>query len=490
MNPPLDPYAGLPPALQALMWLLLGLTLVTFLTVSTLLILSRVELRRQRRATELQQEADYLWVYLVPALNEEVTIADSVQRLVGVDATHKLILVIDDGSDDRTPEILAGIEPQVPYLKVLRRDLPNARVGKSAGLDNAWQFLHERVLTAPEYAHWPAERVIVGVVDADGRILPDAPRVLAGVFGDERVGGCQCLVRIYNRGRFLTWAQDVEFGVTGYAYQLGRSALGTANMGGNSQYMRLSTLDDVAVTEDLPPGIERGPWKDRLTEDQDIGVRALHAGWRGAHTVLTSVDQQGVTSLRRLFRQRVRWAQGAWECVPLLRGVGLVRTSLFGRFDHMVYLVMPVIQFLLGVGLVLSIALLVFDAVPYYTAWWPAIVFFLLVGLLPSYIALVAASGGGLRSWVVALLGLLPYIVYTWLIWPSVPYSLARGLFGIRGWTKTSREPLDANLPKGVSVGPDVAELSAGGGAADPVEFEAEVEGEGRGGRGGGTPSG
>ncbi|MEN0071727.1 MAG: glycosyltransferase, partial [Propionicimonas sp.] len=462
----------------ALMWVLLFLTVVTFLTVSVLLILSRVELRRQRRGADRADEAGYLWVYLVPALNEEVTIGDSVRRLVDVQATHKLIVVIDDASDDQTPVILARIAAEVPDLRVLRRELPNGRKGKSAGLDNAWQFLHDEVLAEARYAHWPTERVIVAVVDADGRILPDAPGVLAGVFGDDRVGGCQCLVRIYNRGRFLTWAQDVEFGVTAYAYQLGRSALGTANMGGNSQYMRLKTLDDIAVTDGLPDGISQGPWRDRLTEDQDIGVRALQAGWRGAHTVATSVDQQGVTSVRRLFRQRVRWAQGAWQCVPLLRGVGRVRTSAFGTFDHVVYLVMPVIEFLLGFGFTLSLVLWATGAVPYFAAWWPAVVFFLLIGLFPSYVALVAAFGGGLRSWLLAVVALLPYIAYTWLIWPSVPLSLARELFGIRGWAKTVREPLDANLPKGIVVEPGPAALADGraGEVAGQQQDHREVE--------------
>ena len=37
------------------------------------------------------------------------------------------------------------------------------------------------------------------IVDADGRLAPDAPRYAAAHFADERVGGVQSLVRIYNR---------------------------------------------------------------------------------------------------------------------------------------------------------------------------------------------------------------------------------------------------------------------------------------------------
>lgn len=457
-----NPYSGLPLPVQLLMWSLLVVTLVTFAAVSVLLLYSRAELHRQRRRSTAIDESGYLWVYLVPALNEQVTIADSVQRLVAVQASQKVILVIDDGSDDRTPEILAGIEARVPNLVVLRRELPNARKGKSAGLDNAWQFIHDRVLTDPRYSGWSPDQVIVGVVDADGRIQPDAPRVLAGVFSDERVGGCQCLVRIYNRGRFLTWAQDVEFGVTALAYQLGRSSLGTANMGGNSQYMRLRTLDELAVTDELPPGIERGPWKDRLTEDQDIGVRAIHLGWRGAQTVLTHVDQQGVTNLRRLFWQRVRWAQGAWQCVGHVRDAGQAQTSWFGRVDHAIYLLMPVVNLLMGIGLVLALGLWVFGSVPFYSAWWPAVVFFLIVGLFPSLVALVASFGGGPLGWALGAAALVPYILYTWLIGWAVPVGLARELLGRRGWAKTAREPLEANLPAPLTP-PEAAAALPGG---------------------------
>ena len=40
-----------------------------------------------------------------PALNEQVTIRDSVNRLLALDVAHRRIVVIDDGSDDATPQI-------------------------------------------------------------------------------------------------------------------------------------------------------------------------------------------------------------------------------------------------------------------------------------------------------------------------------------------------------------------------------------------------
>ena len=173
-----------------------------------------------------------LWVFLVPALNEEVTIADSVERLLAMPVSRRRIVVIDDGCDDGTPRILAAIEH--PDLHVLRRTAPNARHGKAAALNHAYRELDHVVGDHDRAA------VIVVVVDADGRLHPEAPRCAAAHFAEPEVGGVQALVRIYNRDRPLTWLQDIEFSIYGRLFQAGRNAWGTAGMGGNGQFNRLA----------------------------------------------------------------------------------------------------------------------------------------------------------------------------------------------------------------------------------------------------------
>ena len=89
-----------------------------FYTVSLVIVLAMlswtaalfVVSRRAWRSQPTSAEPDsFLWVFLVPALDEEVTIADSVRRLLAVECAHRLVLVIDDGSTDRTAEILSAI---------------------------------------------------------------------------------------------------------------------------------------------------------------------------------------------------------------------------------------------------------------------------------------------------------------------------------------------------------------------------------------------
>ncbi len=96
-------------------------------------------------------------------------------------------------------------------------------------------------------------RVIVVIVDADGRLGPGGPALRRRRTSPIRVvGGVQSLVRIYNRQRFLTWMQDVEFSVYGFLFQAGRNGWGTAGMGGNGQFNRLSALD--AIADEAAPG--------------------------------------------------------------------------------------------------------------------------------------------------------------------------------------------------------------------------------------------
>ncbi len=137
----------------------------------------------------------FTWVFLVPALNEEVTIRDSVDRLLSLDLERRLVVVINDGSDDGTGEVLAGIRH--PDLMVVERTLPEARKGKAAALNQAYREVSQRI------GHHDRARVIVVIVDADGRLHHDAPRYVAGHFEDERVGGVQALVQIYNRNEIL-----------------------------------------------------------------------------------------------------------------------------------------------------------------------------------------------------------------------------------------------------------------------------------------------
>jgi 1,2-diacylglycerol 3-beta-glucosyltransferase len=99
--------------------------------------------------------------------------------------------------------------------------------------------------------------------------------------------------------------QDLEFACIANASQLMRNSLGTVGLGGNGQYARLSALRLLG----------EAPWSACLVEDLELGIRMHLAEVKIRYTSRATVTQQGLTNVRRLLRQRTRWAQGNLQCV-------------------------------------------------------------------------------------------------------------------------------------------------------------------------------
>jgi len=427
------PFEGLPPVWEILFGVCLCVVVAMFCWTLLLFVRGHAAIVRPPAAPP-GGEDDFEWIFLVPALNEEVTIADSVKRLLAMPVARKRVIVIDDGSNDRTPEILAGFDD--PDLVVLRRDKPNAQVGKAAALNHAYRCLGEIE---------DREAAIVVIVDADGRLDAEAPRYAASHFADPSVGGVQSLVRIYNRGHLLTWLQDVEFAVYGHLFQAGRDHWGTAGMGGNGQFNRLVALDTIAEGE--------GPWQDRLTEDQDLGLRLIGVGWEGRQDLRATVNQQGLARLRPLFRQRTRWSQGNLQALALRGEVMRAPIGLGARLEQLAYLLMPFWQGIVGLGLIAALVLAILGIAPFWGdgPTWQLGFFYLLAfgGTAMGCIAARAEEGplGWLRGFLVAQV----YTPYTWLLWPVLLRAALRQLSSRGDWAKTEREPLSTEKQEHVS---------------------------------------
>jgi len=389
-------------------------------------------------------ESKYLWVFLVPALNEGVTIADSVSRLRAAAATHKILLVINDGSDDDTGAVLESVAG--PDLEVLTRVAPNARKGKAAALNAAFAHLVEDVLNQPRYGRWDRENVIVAIVDADGRLAPGAPSYVARRFDRPEVGGVQVSVEIYNQDSWLTRMQGLEFRTFGGMFQVGRSQWGVAFMGGNGQFNRMTALQSVSSGA--------GPWSDFLTEDQELGLRLLERGWLGMQEPFTHVSQQGLNKLRPLYRQRTRWMQGNIQVFGNLHRLHSHHLVGLRRWDALFTLTMPIFQVIIGLATVIAVVLALFFGVNY-VPWSGSVpwritttTLFLVLGLGPTSMGiLVLGRGQGWRA-IPRVVALAPsYIAYTWLMWPVTFRGLYRQFRGQRAWAKTAREAITRSTP-------------------------------------------
>lgn len=420
---------------------LLAAVAVTVLTLGftyfcVLVAMGTREARRAERELreELPPAPEMPIFFLVPCLDEELVIADTVRNLLA-GAPHGHVVVVDDASDDATAA--RALEAGGERVTVVRRLLPDARLGKGPALNAGYAEL--RRLVAARGLD-PAE-VVVCVMDADGRLSEGAVGEVARLFEDPGVGGAQLGVRIRNRGTLLTNMQDFEFWGLSAVAQFARRRTASVSLGGNGQFTRLSALQSVGDA----------PWSRALTEDLDLAISLQLRGWKLTSTPRAWVSQQGVESLRALLRQRTRWYQGHMVCSARVGELWrCMRLSNLTVLETVTYLLSPLLL-ALPWSIIFNLALI--DTWRTHAADPP----FLLMGsellarllrtgawYLVSFLpAIVMGFVYARRERGVSTLRAIGYghlmVLYTYLTWFSCWAALLRIALRRDSWTKTTR---------------------------------------------------
>jgi 1,2-diacylglycerol 3-beta-glucosyltransferase len=409
---------------QLFIWLAVAGIVVIFIHTVRLWFVSRpaMPVPVNRQAAD-----EFLFAFLVPALNEARVIEQTLDRLLSLPVRHCLVLVIDDASDDGTSrKVEARGDDRV---RLLHREFPHARQGKGAALNAGFRRL------LPEVSEWPPDKVIVGIMDADGRLDPEAPDLVTELFAAPEVGAVQVAVRIGNReDSMLARLQDMEFVTYTDVFQSARDVWGVAGLGGNGQFVRLAALADLAPA----------PWTDGLTEDLEQGLRLVCAGWRTRYRRDVAVHQQGLVSARRLLRQRSRWFQGhlqAWRQIP-----NVIRGAPLRTVPHLLHVLLVPVLLLVNAalvsGLVTMLAGIAVSPVirsslvtPWSILGWYWLTFALALFLTAS---VYARREPGLRPRQLLVLGHV-FAIYS-LLWIAAGYwALGRISRGSHGWHKTER---------------------------------------------------
>ncbi|MBX3095712.1 MAG: glycosyltransferase family 2 protein [Fimbriimonadaceae bacterium] len=140
---------------------------------------------------------------IVPALNEEATIAEVVGRLLDLPFT-KEVIVVNDGSDDRTGEILASFGEQITVLTNLTRS------GKGNAIRQALTVATGRVIVIQDADLEYAPEQIPSLVEP---ILSGKESV---VFGSRFTNGLHPAMALPNKivNLLLRWSVAVLFGRT------------------------------------------------------------------------------------------------------------------------------------------------------------------------------------------------------------------------------------------------------------------------------------
>lgn len=379
------------------------------------------------------------FVILVPALNEASVIAATVRGILSLPGRIHVV-VVDDGSDDGTAEEVRGLLGARVHL--LRRELPEARRGKGRALNAAYNVARAHV--GAWFADLPPGRIVVGVTDADCEYRQGTVEAVVGVLSSGKYAGVQVPVSIRGADRNL-WLllQDMEFMGFYHMTQRARNWLGNVGMGGNGQFIRLTALKDLGDA----------PWGDCLTEDIDIAMALVAKGHRLAFASAAGVVQQGLTSARRLIRQRTRWVYGhyqVWRRIPELVNADASFASRFDAIIYLLFIVTPLLVLLDYVVGALSLMGIVHGSSAilrglYYLS--PGAVTVFIVGVAFVTQAFVMAEyitcGQAKVPWYTIPGLVMVFAVYSTALW--VVASFCAGWKAIRRdgtWAKTQHDPL------------------------------------------------
>ncbi len=282
---------------------------------------------RARPAVLPGQEAPFLASILVPAYNEEKVINQTIESLLKADYPRLEIIVIDDGSKDRTSEVARERFGDDPRVRIIRKE----NGGKANALNFGLTHAHGEVIVA---------------LDADTLFMPNTIGLLVRHLADPKVGAVAGNAKVGNRINLITSWQALEY-IT--AQNLDRRAF--------------ALLDCITVV----PGAV-GAWRkevveklggfsdETLAEDQDLTIRVLRAGWKVGYEEDAIAWTEAPDTVGTLAKQRFRWSFGTLQCLwkhrdvifrPRYGALGLVAMPNVLIFQVFFPLISPIMDLML-----------------------------------------------------------------------------------------------------------------------------------------------
>jgi biofilm PGA synthesis N-glycosyltransferase PgaC len=235
------------------------------------------------------QEPDGGWPgvsVLIPAYNEEAVVAISVGAALAADYPVLEVLVLDDGSTDRTEAAALAAAGADERCRVIRDPVNRGKADRlNAGLREARHDL-------------------VAIVDADTHLHPAALKLLvARMSRSPMVAAVAGAPHVTNRGHLLLSMQILE--AASIIGLIRRTQSLTGRVGVVAGVLGLFRRDRVLAVGGYDPRM--------ATEDIDLTWRLLIAGWETVYEPQALVGMQVPSTLGGLWAQRKRWARGQGE---------------------------------------------------------------------------------------------------------------------------------------------------------------------------------
>ena len=226
---------------------------------------------------------------VVAARDEEAVVTRLVERLSALryPADRLSLCVVDDGSEDRTPDRLAVLQDRFPALRVIRRPR-NAGGGKSGALNAA---------LAQTQGEW------LLILDADAQLAEDQLERLIPFASGGGWSAVQMRKAVNNaEDNWLTRVQAMEMAFDSQIQQGRLAGGGVAELRGNGQLLRRDLLEACG-----------GFNEETVTDDLDLSFRLLLHEARIGILWNPPVQEEAVETLQALWKQRQRWAEGGLQ---------------------------------------------------------------------------------------------------------------------------------------------------------------------------------
>ncbi len=226
---------------------------------------------------------------LIPAHNEEVVIANTIEAMLKLQyPKDKLkIMVINDGSKDRTKEIIQSYAAKDD--RVVLYDVPAGQGGK--GKSRALNLAVKQVTSE-----------VIAVYDADNTPEPMALNYLvASLISNKELGGVIGKFRTVNKSRnLLTRFINIETLSFQSMLQAGRWQLhNIATLPGTNLILWKWLIDEL-----------NGWDEEALTEDSELSIRIYELGYKIKFVPYAITWEQEPEEWKVWIKQRVRWVRG------------------------------------------------------------------------------------------------------------------------------------------------------------------------------------
>jgi cellulose synthase/poly-beta-1,6-N-acetylglucosamine synthase-like glycosyltransferase/peptidoglycan/xylan/chitin deacetylase (PgdA/CDA1 family)/spore germination protein YaaH len=270
---------------------------------------------------------------LIPAYNEEKVIVRTIRSVMMSTYKNIRIIVIDDGSKDRTYDVAREAYPAdiaSGRLTVLTK--PNA--GKAEALNFALQHFDEEIYVG---------------IDADTVIAHDAIARLVPHFANPAIGAVAGNAKVGNRVNLWTRWQALEY-ITSQNFE--RRALDLFDV-------VMVVPGAIGAWRTAPVKAGHGYHSNTVAEDADLTMNLLEQGYCVIYEDQALAFTEAPVDMDGLSRQRFRWSFGILQAVWKHRGaitkhraMGLFALPNILIFQILLPLVSPLIDLMFVAGVV------------------------------------------------------------------------------------------------------------------------------------------